>query len=118
MEQTNQTPAAAPSPVVNPGHGLGIASLITSLLGIGLVGIILGSIGLSKSKKVGQKNGLALAGIIIGAIDTVATIIIIAIVASVAAQLVQQCNDLGNGTHVVNGVTITCGASSSSIYNY
>ena len=118
MEQTNQAPAAAPTPAINPGRGLGIASLVTSLLGIGLVGIILGSIGLSKSKKAGQKNGLALAGVIIGAIDTVATIIIISVFASIAGQLVQQCNELGNGTHVVNGVTITCGVSSSSLYTY
>ncbi len=58
---------------VDTGHGLGIASLITSFF-VGIVGIILGIIGLNKSKKAGCKNGLAIAGIIIGAIQTAAVI--------------------------------------------
>lgn len=58
-------PTTAP---VNPGQTLGIVSLVTSLLGISLVGLITGIIGLNQSKKAGQSNGLAIAGIVIGAI--------------------------------------------------
>ena len=69
------------------GHGLGIASLVTSLLGLHLIGLILGIIGLNKSKKQNQKNGLALAGIIISSIGLVLTCVIIFLVfMSIPAQ--------------------------------
>lgn len=70
------TPAPAPAPAsmaaVNPGQGLGIGSLVCSLLGISLIGLILGIIGLKKSKAAGMSNGMALAGIIISSIGLVA----------------------------------------------
>ncbi|MCA9347618.1 DUF4190 domain-containing protein [Candidatus Saccharibacteria bacterium] len=73
-------PQAAPMPAtqpavataaVNPGQGLGIGSLVCSLLGISLVGLILGIIGMKKSKEAGMSNGMALAGIIISSIGLV-----------------------------------------------
>jgi len=63
-----QQPAMA---AVNPGQGLGIASLVCSLIGISLVGLILGIIALKKSKEAGMSNGMALAGIIISSIGLV-----------------------------------------------
>ena len=62
---------AASAPAVNPGQGLGIGSLVCALLGISLVGLILGILGLKKSKEAGMSNGLALAGTIISAIGLV-----------------------------------------------
>lgn len=123
MDQSNETSTkppvapATPMAAVNPGHGLGIASLIVSLVGAGLIGLILGIIGLNKSKKAGQKNGLAIAGIIIGAINIVVVTIIVIVAASAAVTLVQKCNELGGGTHVENGVTYTC-PSTSTTYTY
>ena len=96
----------------DPGHGLGIASLITSFF-IGIVGIILGIIGLNKSKKAGHKNGLALAGIIVGSIQTVFAVIGIVIIVMSINWLMGKCNELGNGTHIVDGVTYTCNLPSS-----
>lgn len=61
----------------NPGEGFGIASLITALLGLSIIPVILGFIGLSKSKKISQKNGPALAGVIIGFISFFIKIVII-----------------------------------------
>lgn len=61
-------PAMAAS---NPGQGLGIASLVCSLVGISLPALILGIIGLKKSKEAGMSNGMALAGIIISSIGLV-----------------------------------------------
>lgn len=58
-------PALAP---VNPGQGLGIGSLVCSLLGISLIGLILGIMGMKKSKEAGMSNGMALAGVIISSI--------------------------------------------------
>lgn len=120
MEQATQTPSApAPTPTtVNPGRGLGIASLVVSLVGAGLIGLILGIIGLKKSQKAGQKNGMAIAGIVIGAVNiVVATIITITLVAA-AAVLVNTCKDLGSGTHIVNGASVTCPSTSSTTYTY
>lgn len=51
----------------DPGHGLGIASLIVSLLGFGIVGLILGIVALNKSKKAGHSNVMAIIGIAWGA---------------------------------------------------
>lgn len=99
---------------VNPGKGLGIASLVFSLLGVGPVGLILGIIGKSKSKNASQPNGLALAGIIIGILDIVFFIGFIIIVAYNGVTIAQKCSELGTGTHVVNNVTYTCGNTNSS----
>ena len=87
---------------------MGIASLITSLFGLGLVGVILGIIGLNQSKKANQGNGMAIAGIVIGAIGIIVTIIWIILMVIGATMLVQRCNDLGPGTHYVGGTKITC----------
>ena len=100
----SSTPAAA-----DPGHGLGIASLVVSLIGFGLVGLILGIIGLKKSKSVGRGNGLAIGGIIIGIVNIIAVTLVFAVVAYGGVQLAAQCAELGNGVHTLDsGVTITC----------
>ncbi|MDB5161684.1 MAG: hypothetical protein JWM52_192 [Candidatus Saccharibacteria bacterium] len=96
---------------VNPGKTLGIVSLILSIIGVGVVGIILGAIGLNKSKKAGLGNGLALAGIIVGAISTVLGILFFSLILIGASSIVKTCNDLGPGTHTTtSGTVITCGS--------
>lgn len=61
-----------------PGEGFAIASLVTSLLGISLLGLIFGIISLNETKKAGYpKNGMAIAGIIIGSISMAIAIIVI-----------------------------------------
>jgi hypothetical protein len=134
MEEQNQTPnvpepvqSPSPAPVApvtpapvaqsstNPGHGLGIASLILSIIGVGLVGLILGIVGLSKSKKAGHKNGLAIAGIIVGIVNIIVVTLIVVTLTSAALLLASKCNELGSGTHVIdNGTTITCPSTSST----
>lgn len=78
------------------GKGLGIASLVTSLLGMGLIGFILGLVGLSKSKKAGQKNGLALAGTIIGAVVMAISVVIFIVVISIIAMGARSFDDSKN----------------------
>lgn len=101
--------AAAP---VNPGKTMGIVSLILSIIGIHLIGVILGFVGLSQSKKAGQKNGFALAGVIIGFIGLILGLILIITFAAGGAALfgglAQVCNELGTGVWEINGVTYTC----------
>ena len=92
----------------NPGHTLGVVGLILSIIGMHLIGLIVGIIGLNKSKKAGHKNGLALAAIIIGAIGLVVGIIVGITLIGVFTQLAATCADLGSGTHYVDGVTYTC----------
>lgn len=96
-------------PATNPGQGLGIASLVTSLLGIGAVGLILGIIAKNKSKAVGMKNGLATAGIIIGSIWIALFLLFLALFVPPMIQAVQKCSELGPGTHTEGAVTYTCG---------
>jgi hypothetical protein len=66
-----------PAPV-NPGKTTGIVAFVLSLLGLNLVGIIVGFVGLNQSKKAGQKNGFAVAGVVIGVISLVAIVVVIA----------------------------------------
>jgi len=102
-------PMGAPAGIqtVDPGKGMGIASLILAFFAP-LIGLILGIIARGKSKKAGHKNGLALAGIIISCISMVISTIVIIIVIAAGASVVAKCKDLGPGTHYDNGTTITC----------
>lgn len=111
VPQQPVTPTPAYTPGMqpeNPGKTLGIIGLVCAFL-FPLVGIILSAIGLSKSKKVGMSNGLALAGLIISIVGTIAQFIIglffiIAVLAAAGA-----CSDYGPGMHTTeSGATITC----------
>ncbi len=89
---------------VDPGKTLGIVGFILSFL-VSLVGLILSAIGYSRSKRAGFKNGLALAGIIIGSINfvfgTLGFIAAITIVSYSAITLRANTNSsLANATAV------------------
>jgi hypothetical protein len=100
-------PIPAPPGTDYPGKTLGIVGLILSFFTT-IIGLIISAVALSQSKKAGFKNTPALVGVIIGSIGVVVGIII-AIVAIVTLVAVgNQCAQLGNGEHEVNGVTITC----------
>ena len=59
---------------------LAIVSLVTSVLGISLVGIITGHIGLSQIGKIGEKGrGLAIAGLVLGYLGILISIIVLVI---------------------------------------
>jgi hypothetical protein len=80
-------PAAATPPAYTPSYApvaktnvLSIVSLITSILGFGLVGVITGHIGMNQIKKTGEAGrGLAIAGLIIGYIGIAFGFIIVLI---------------------------------------
>lgn len=98
-----------------PGRTMGIVAFILSFFAQP-VALILGIIALVQSKKAGQKNGFAVAAIIISSILMVVGIIVaIAFIAwfgSAAADLgtqLQACLDNGGvGTVEVNGITMSC----------
>lgn len=59
-------------------NGLAIASFILSLVGLGVVGLIMGIIALNQIKTTGEQGkGFAIAGIILGVLSVIAVIILI-----------------------------------------
>ncbi len=105
-------PGGAPgyaAPAQDPGKTMGIVGLVLSFLGcLSIVGLILSIIALNKSKKAGYKNGVALAGIIVGAVVLVGTIIAAIVLGLGATALIEKCNELGPGVHYEDGVRYTC----------
>jgi len=61
---------------------LGAASLIVAIFGLGLISIMLGCMGVMKAKQKGEGNGLAVAGVIIGVLEVVFGVLIIAVIAT------------------------------------
>jgi len=73
---TEPTPYAAPAAAPAKWNVLSIISLVTSIIGLSLVGIITGHISLSQIKKTGEQgNVLAIIGLILGYLGVVAAII-------------------------------------------
>jgi hypothetical protein len=92
---------------------MGIVALVLSILPFQLIGIILGFVALGQSKRAGQKNGFAVAAIIVGmvlmalSVIAIITIIVAAVVGGVAL-FNEACAELGAGVWEANGGTITC----------
>lgn len=74
-----------------PGYALGIAGFITSFVW-GVVGIVLCAIGLSQSKKINKGNTFAFAGLIIGIVQTVLTVLFVAGIIAASIALYNYCN--------------------------
>ena len=101
--------AATPAPTGSDGKTLGIVALIVSFF-FSVLGIILGFVAKSQSKKAGVKNGPATAAIVIGFIAVIITAIIIGVSVAGIGALAGVCTDLGPGVHELdNGTTVTCG---------
>lgn len=98
-----------PATAQDPGKTMGIVGLVLSFLGcLSIVGLILSIVALNKSKKAGYKNGVALAGIIVGAVVLVGTIIVAIVLGLGATALIEKCNELGPGVHYEDGVRWEC----------
>lgn len=83
---TQPTPGYAAVPAAPKTNVLAIVSLVISILGFNVIAIILGAIALNQIKKTGENGrGLALAGVIIGAISLVIGIILIIVVSVTVA---------------------------------
>ncbi|MDQ0613690.1 hypothetical protein QF046_001331 [Microbacterium sp. W4I4] len=98
---------AAPAPSA-PGTGLGIAGLVLAFLAAP-IGLILSIVAFVKLRKNGGKTGVALAGIIIGALFVIAITIMIIVAVSMLSQVAGICSQLGPGVWEQGGVTYTCG---------
>lgn len=105
-------PAAAPAgtgPV--PGKTLGIVALILAFF-FQLLGLILGIVALVQSRKAGVKNTPAVWAIVLSAvflvIGIIVGIVLVTVALGAAAEIYEQCLQMGGGTQVINGVEITC----------
>jgi hypothetical protein len=62
--------------VTTPWNGMAIGSLVTSVIGLSLIGVILGHIALSQIKRTGEQgNVLAIVGVVLGYLGILAWIV-------------------------------------------
>lgn len=101
-------PAYAPAPPSPPGRVLSIVGLVLAFL-LPPVGLILSIIAAVKLGKAGAPKGLAIAGIIVGAVLTILEIIGLILLVTVFAGIIGMCAELGPGVWDVGGVTYRCG---------
>jgi uncharacterized protein DUF4190 len=106
----------------HPGYGapaqptstLAVAGLVTSALGCtALVGLVLSIVALVRIRRgTATGRGLAVAGIVVGAVW-----LVVGLAAGLAAafgvtglfvDIFRTCAELGDGVHHVDGVTYTC----------
>ena len=90
-QHSSNMPAAGST---GANSGMSIAGFVTGLLGLlfcwfafvgvplGLLGVVLGAVALSKAKTDGSKTGLAKAGIVLGALGVIIAIVLITLVAA------------------------------------
>ena len=97
---------------------LGIVGFVLSFIGfLDVAGLVLSIVALVKSRRAGERNGFAIAGICVASFTILMTALFLAVLIPPITQLVDECNHLGTGTHVVGNTTYTCtptGDSSST----
>lgn len=98
-------PAVAPA---DPGRTLGIVGLVLAFVA-NVVGLVVSIVALRRSRRAGFKNGVALAGVVVGGLSTLALVLAVGLGGLALGGVAKKCQELGPGTHVVNGVTYTCG---------
>ncbi|MEG3616259.1 DUF4190 domain-containing protein [Isoptericola haloaureus] len=105
-----QPPYAAPSDPRT--DGVSIAALVTGILGLALIPLGLGIAALVRIKRSGAAGkGLAIAGIVLGALSTVGWTVLVALFAAFVGTGLQEAVDEGltegfqevTGTHLVVG---------------
>jgi hypothetical protein len=102
----------------DPGKTLGLIGFVLSLLGGGLISLIIGVIARSQSKKAGFKNGFALAAIIISIISIVISIIITIAFIALSKSAVDSCKQNTTTTTNADGsVSTSCSVGGESTSN-
>lgn len=97
-------------PQGNPGQVLGIVSIVLGLTcGLSLIGLVLGFVSRSRSKRAGASPTLGTIGIVVSALALVALVVGGIFFATAVNEAVQRCDEIGSGnTYEENGVTLTC----------
>lgn len=97
----------AAAPVSPPGRVLSIIGLVLAFVAAP-IGLILSIVAAVKLGKAGAPKGIAIAGIIVGAVITLLYIIGIILFVTLFAGIIGTCAELGPGMWTVDGVTYTC----------
>ncbi|WP_148060040.1 hypothetical protein [Rathayibacter sp. PhB152] len=93
-----------------------IVGFVLAFIGfLNVAGLILSLIALNRSRRAGQRNGLALAGVIIAAVGVAFIAVLLAVLVPILVDAAQTCSRLGEGVHVVGGSTYTCTGTSFSV---
>ncbi|TDN88585.1 DUF4190 domain-containing protein [Microbacterium sp. BK668] len=105
-------PQYGSAPPAQPGRTLGIVAFILSFF-VQLIALILGIVALVQSRRAGQKNGWALAAIIISAVLMVLGIILFFAVVipllTFSGEVLQACQAVDfSGTVEVRGLPVDC----------
>ena len=104
-----------PAPIEQPGRTLGIVGFALSFVGfLNVMGLILSIVAMTQSRRAGQKNGFALAGIIISIVGIVFCGVILALIVPSLIHAAHVCSEMGLGTHVIGNATYTCTPTSFS----
>lgn len=104
-------PAGPPAGDSYPGKVLGIVALVLAILPFTqLIGLILGIVAKVQSSKVGRKNGIALAAIIIAIIFLILSIVIgVSLTTAGIAAVQEVCGGVESGGVVeYQGTQVTC----------
>ncbi|TCL82740.1 hypothetical protein EDF43_105294 [Rathayibacter sp. PhB179] len=93
-----------------------IVGFVLAFIGfLNVAGLILSLIALIRSRRAGQRNGLALAGVIIAALGVAFIAVLLVVLVPILVDAAQTCSRLGEGVHVVGGSTYTCTGTSFSV---
>ena len=104
-------PAGYGYPPENPGKTFGIIGLVLAffpVLSIG--GLVLSIMGLRRSRRANMGNVPAVVGIVLSALNILFTVLTTIILVVGMTALITTCQELGPGTHYVDGVEYTCGS--------
>lgn len=102
--QPQQSPQVS---VSDPGEVYGIMSIVMIFV-LTPVGIILGYMGKKRSRAAGHSGTLSQVGLVLSIIATLLWVAIIALAIYAYTSEYQQCQDLGPGTHEINGYEVDC----------
>lgn len=110
-----------PSPILPPpsrmstARVLGVVGFALSFIGfLNLAGLVLSIVALVKSRRAGERNGFAVAGIAVASFTILVVALVLAFLIPPVVHVIDECNRLGYGTHVVGNTTYTCTPTGSS----
>ncbi|TFD34207.1 hypothetical protein [Cryobacterium cryoconiti] len=102
-------PGQTPTPATT-GNGMAIAGLVLAFLPLlNVAGLVLSIIGRRAARRENRSAVIGTLGIVISCVSIVFNLIMVVIAIVLLSYTVAQCGDLGPGTHLVDGVTYTCG---------
>ncbi len=96
-------PAAAPAPQVqDKSNSIAIVGFVLFFLGISVVGLICSIVGYQNAKKGADNKGLAIAGIVMNALEVAGSVLLTIILVSVYGSLLG-CADI-----LLEGMAVLC----------